>query len=537
MKQAGRLWSGCTVLTLFFLAVVGADAAPAAKGVSPADCFACHEEVKELHQGSKHGKLACETCHSGLAEHLQSEANKPLTNLELSVCGNCHQDQFASFYRVNWDAQARKEKGTPTGRSPFQDKLLAPHGFTKEHNEPRAHAFMVVDQLTVDRFAAGRFQFKDLFGYTRPGKTWDVLVDTEKTFPKDVSAAAGNPVCLQCKTSDLSLKWKYMGDKDTKAKWDRTSDVNALVKDVNNPMGCIMCHDPHAAKLRITRDALIDAVEREGGTRPYDADKGAATVKIQVVSFRDGFRKIGLLDKPNSTLQCGQCHVEYNCNGGFEPESGDKVTMADRRANHFPLKNALDLLAHYDQLKFRDFKHAVTGARLIKLQHPEMETYWGSVHDKAGVTCGDCHMPKEKNKAGKTFTSHQVVRPKDHVKASCVNCHAHKDSSVEEKLYQIQTVQNYTRGRMREAEVAIAKLIDTYAKAKEKGIAEETLAQARKQHEIAHVLWEWWTAENSDGWHNPKLAQDSLFTAIVEANKGSELLLTAMAPPAPAAAK
>jgi len=225
---------------------------------------------------------------------------------------------------------------------------------------------------------------------------------------------------------------------------------------------------------------------------------------------------------------CGQCHVEYNCNGGFEPVSGDKVTMADRRANHFPMKNALDLLAHYDQLKFRDFKHAVTGASLVKLQHPEMETYWGSIHDQNGVTCADCHMPKEKNPAGKAFTSHEVVRPKDHVKASCLGCHP--KSSAEEKLYQIYTVQNYTRGKMREAEVAIVKLIDTYAKAKEKGVAEETLAQARKQHEIAHVLWEWWTAENSDGWHNPKLAQDSLFKAIVEANKGTQVLTAAMTP-------
>jgi len=517
---------------LLGLAMAGMAVAAPAKGVKKEECFACHGEVEQLHQGSKHAKLACEACHAGLAEHLKDDQAKPVTNLELSLCGSCHKDQYESFYRVDWEAQARKEKGVPTGRSPMQDKLIAPHGFTKEHNEPRSHAFMVVDQLAVDRFAAGRYQFKDMFGYTRPGKTWDVLEDTGKTFPKDVAAAAGNPVCLQCKTSDLSLTWKYMGDKDPKAKWDRTSDVNALIRDVNNPVGCIQCHDPHAAKPRITRDALIDGIEREGGARPYDADKGASRVNVKVVSFRDGFRKIGLLDKPNSTLQCGQCHVEYNCNPGFEPESGDKVTMADRRANHFPLKNAKDLLAHYDQLKFRDFRHAVTGARLIKLQHPEMETYWGSVHDRAGVTCGDCHMPKEKNKAGKSFTNHQVVRPKDNVKASCLGCHP--KSSTEEKLYQIQAVQNYTRGKMRKAEAAIGKLIDTYAKAKEKGVAEETLAQARKQHEIAHVLWEWWTAENSDGWHNPKLAQETLFTAIVEANKGTQLLNDAMAPPAPA---
>jgi formate-dependent nitrite reductase cytochrome c552 subunit len=501
-----------------------------AKGVNKNDCFSCHAEVEKLYSGSTHGKLSCETCHSRLADHLKDDAVKPMTSLELSTCGKCHKDQYESFYRVNWDAQARKEKGDPAGRSPMQDKLLAPHGFTKEHNEPRSHAFMVVDQLSVDRFAAGRYQFKDSFGYTRPGRTWDVLVDTGKTYPKEVSAAAGNSVCLQCKTNDLTLTWKHMGDKDPKAKWDRTSDVNELIKDVHNPVGCIGCHDPHAAKPRIVRDALIDGIERDGA-RPYDADKGKGLVEI--ISFRDDFRKIGLVSKKNSNLLCGQCHVEYNCNGGFEPESGDKVTMDDRRANHFPLKNALDLLAHYDKIKFRDFKHAVTGARLVKLQHPEMETYWGSVHDLAGVGCSDCHMPKEKNKAGKTFSSHQVVRPKHHVKESCLGCHP--KSSVEEKLYQIQAVQNYTRGKMREAEAAIGQLIDTYAKAKEKGVKEETLAQARQQHEIAHVLWEWWTAENSDGWHNPKLAQTSLFDAIIAAKKGTDLLTAAMTPPASAA--
>jgi formate-dependent nitrite reductase cytochrome c552 subunit len=516
------------VVALALLALPTGVLAKAAGGVDKKDCFGCHAEVEKLHLGSKHAKLACETCHSGMEAHLKDSATKPVTSLELATCGSCHKDQYDSFYRVNFDAQARKEKGGPTGRSPMQDKLLAPHGFTKEHNEPRSHAFMVVDQFVVDRFASGRYQYKDMWSMSRPGKAWDVLVDTGKTYPKEVSASAGNPVCLQCKTSDLALKWKHMGDKDPKAKWDRTSDVNELIKDVQNPVGCIQCHDPHATRPRITRDALIEAIERDGGARPYDADKGASRVKVEVVSFRDGFRKIGLLDKPNSTLLCGQCHVEYNCNGGFEPESGEKVTMADRRANHFPMKNALDLLAHYDQLKFRDFKHAVTGARLVKLQHPEMETYWGSVHDKAGIQCHECHMPKEKNAKGKAFTSHQVVRPKDHVKQSCMGCHP--DSSPEEKLYQIQGVQNYTRGRMRDAEAAIGQLIDTYAAAKKQGVAEETLAQARQQHEIAHVLWEWWTAENSDGWHNPGLARESLFEAIVAARKGVDILNQAMAP-------
>lgn len=513
-----QLW--CSALVALTLTLAWGSSALAAKAIDEATCFSCHGEVKEMKKGSSHADLSCDTCHSEMDAHLKNPKTKPVTSLELSTCGSCHEDQFQSYYRVNYEAQARKEKGMPTGRSPMQDKLIAPHGFTKEHNEPRSHPFMVVDQLAVDRFAGGRYQFKDMFGVVRPGKTWDVLVDTGKTLPH--TAKAGNPVCLQCKTSDLVLTWKFMGDKDERAKWDRTSDVNELIKDVHNPVGCIQCHDPHGTQPRIIRDALIEGIERDGA-RPYDADKGKD--KVKVVTFRD-FRKIGVLNKMDSNLMCGQCHVEYNCNPGFEPESGEKVTMGDRRANHFPLKNALDLLAHYDKLKFRDFKHAVTGARLIKLQHPEMETYWGSVHDKAGVQCHNCHMPKEKNASGGSFTTHQMVRPKDHVKQACMGCHP--DATVEEKLYQIQAVQNYTKGKMRESEVYLGELIDTFAAAQKAGVAEPVLAEARKQHEIAHVLWEWWTAENSDGWHNPGLAKESLNESITASQKGIALLKEAM---------
>ncbi len=504
-------------LVVLFVAVGGAQqpSAPAEQ-----DCFGCHPEVQSLRQNSPHAQLDCATCHAEMEAHLKDSSRPPVTSLELSTCGECHADQYESFYRVNWDAEARRDKGDPGGRSPLQDRLLAPHGFTVEHNEPRSHPFMVVDMLAIDRFAGGRYQFKDLWGVTRPGRTWDVIVDTGQTLPG--MASAGNAVCLQCKTTDLILSWKHMGDKDPRARFDRTSDVNQVVRAVNNPMGCIHCHDPHATRPRIVRDALIEGIAREGAT-PYREDKGKDA--IEVVSFRD-FRQIGLVKTPRSNLLCGQCHVEYNCNAGTDPKTGDKVTLADRRANHIPMKNALDILEHYNQLGFRDFPHAVTGARLVKLQHPEMETYWGSVHDLAGVTCVDCHMVREKNSAGQEFTSHQMIRPRDHVEQACMRCHP--DSSPEEKHYQIRAVQNYTRGKIRKAEHNLWELIDTYEQARILGVSEEVLAKARRQHEIAHVYWEWWTAENSDGWHNPALARESLSRSQEAARQGTRMLRDAM---------
>ncbi|KAF0219532.1 MAG: formate-dependent nitrite reductase periplasmic cytochrome c552 subunit-like [Geobacteraceae bacterium] len=489
-----------------------------AKGDGRETCYGCHEEVKALKEGSKHAKLACDLCHQKLKEHLGDSDVKPVTLIEQSLCGKCHKDVYESFYKVNYESQARKEKGVPTGRSPMMDKLLAPYGFTFEHNEPRGHAFMVIDQFAVDRFAGGRFQFKKRWsGVDSTGKVWDVLEDTGKTLPE--TAKAGNPTCIQCKSSDHILKWKYMGETDPKAKWDRTSDPIAVARDTQNAVGCIHCHDPHGAQPRIVRDALIKAIDTDGA-KMFAGNNGKTDLKV--MDFR-GFRKIGVMQKSDSRMMCAQCHVEYACGAGSQFDDGKKVGYDDRRTNHFPLTGPKDILEHYKKSQnFFDFRHAVTGARLVKLQHPENETYFGSVHDKAGVKCNDCHMPVMKNRQGKTFTSHMVIKPKDHVKEACLRCHS--KYTVEKLSYQLQAIQNYTKGKMRKAEYWLGELIDTYAEAKRFGVDETILVKAREKHEEAHVLWEWWTAENSDGFHNPDLARDTL-TASISASKEAVALL------------
>lgn len=489
-----------------------------------AKCYECHDEVKALKEGSKHAKLPCETCHDNLKGHLADYETKPTTIIDQALCGTCHKDQFESFYKVSYESQARKEKGVPTGRSPMMDKLLAPYGFTIEHNEPRGHAFMVTDQFVVDRFAGGRFQYKNGWeGVDSVGKTWDILVDKGPDFKMAESAKAGNPTCIQCKTSDHILKWKFMGDKDPKAKWDRTSDVIAVAKDTTNVMGCIHCHDPHGTQSRVVRDGLIQAIEKGS---PLFAGKDGKT-DLQIISFRDGFRKIGIMKKADSRLMCAQCHVEYACGKGSDFDSSKAVGYDDQRTNHFPLTGPKDILAHYKkQQNFYDFKHAVTGARLVKLQHPEAETFAGSVHDRAGITCADCHMPKMKNKQGKSYSSHMVIKPKDHVKESCLRCHP--KSTEQQKLSQIQAIQNYSRGKMRKAEYWLGQLIDTYAIAKRAGVDEATLTRAREKHEEAGVLWEWWTAENSDGFHNPELARETLTASISISKEGVALLNKAL---------
>ncbi|MBI4912442.1 MAG: ammonia-forming cytochrome c nitrite reductase subunit c552 [Acidobacteria bacterium] len=518
-------WSFAGVLTLpLFLGALAGKPAASLAAPGKDTCYQCHDEIKGMKEGSKHAKLACTTCHDDLAKHVKSEGSeKPVTKIDGALCGSCHKSQWESFNHVPQEGGARKEKGIPTGRSPMQDKLLAGHGFTFEHNEPRAHAFMVIDQFVVDRFQGGRFQHKNGWkDVNKPGKTWDLLVDKGEKTRLTETAMAGNPTCIQCKTSDHILRWKYMGDKGGGAIFDRTSSIVDVAKATNNPVGCIHCHDPHGTKPRVVRDALIDAIEREGSKNIFAKD---GKTDLKVMDFR-GFRRIGVMSKTDSRMMCAQCHVEYNCNTGYQWSDDKPVTYADRRTNHFPLKNAKELLAHYKKLDFYDFKHAITGARLIKMQHPEAETYAGSVHDKAGVQCHQCHMPKAKGKDGKVFSAHNVARPLLTVKESCMGCHP-KDS-VEAKKYEIESIRNFVKGKMRKAEYWIGRLIDTYPAAKRMGVGEDVLAKAREKHEEAHVLWEFWTAENSDGFHNPELARDSLTLSIKAAKDGVDLLNKAM---------
>lgn len=505
------------------------------KSVKPEQCYGCHDQIKEFHTKGKHSKVSCSNCHKELDTHLKDPSSMPGTAVEHAVCGKCHKEQYESFVSNNLASKAKVEKATFKSRSPLFDALMMPHGFTKEHAEPRSHVFMLVDHFVVDRAYGGRFQFKDWTKISdakgAEKSAWLLLTDKEpntsdqKAFIPQTATAA-NPVCLQCKTQDHILKWAYMGDKNPKAKWDRTSKVVDVARDLHHPVNCFACHDPHSTQPRVVRDALIEAVvDRKEGTYPYDKEKSKKTT-ISKVMFRD-FRAIGLLNRPDSNLLCAQCHVEYNCNPGHNPETGETVGMGDRRTNLFQWVNVFDYNAKMAEFKFKDFKHAITGASLSKLQHPEVETFWGSKHERAGVECKDCHMPKVK-KGTKTYTWHGQRSSRYMKKDTCVKCH--KYWTEEEAEYQIDAIQNYIRGKLTKAEFWLGQFIDKFAKAKAAGVAEETLKEARMLHDTAQTYWEWWTAENSDGFHNPDAARESLTRSIDASQKGIKLLTEAMAP-------
>ena len=534
MNMLTKLMYGAVLLIVGFALSAGASAQQkgAIRAIEPSACYQCHAPIKELHAAGKHKAVACANCHDGLDKHLGDASQRPATHTEPAKCGSCHKLQYQSFATMNWGKPARFEKSLMAGPSPDPawDKLMQPHGFTKEHNLPRSHSFALLDHFTVDRAYGGRFEPKNGWQYlTLSGdlKPWDLLEDKfpgqdHKAF-KPGTAAAANPVCLSCKTQDHILDWAYMGDPVPGAKWSRTSKVNEMAKDLQHSLNCFYCHDPHGAKPRIVRDGLIQALTRPEKDTLWHKDPRATKIDVREMGVRGFTRKIALLEKYDSKLQCAQCHVEYNCNPGTDPTTGQPICMPDQRTNHFPLKDVFGIAQHYTDLKFRDFRHATTGALLWKAQHPEAETFWNSKHDKAGVGCSNCHMPKMKDpKTGKSYTSHWQTNPRNYIKETCLSCHS--NWSVTQVRYVLDSLQAHIQGKMRKAEFWLTGLVDKFQEANAVGIEEAALKAARDKHYEAHVYWEWWTATNGGAFHNPDAAKESLNRSMTVSQEGIKIL-------------
>jgi nitrite reductase (cytochrome c-552) len=529
----------------------GVQAAVQSGPLKPVDsqaCYGCHTAIEDFHTKGKHATVNCVHCHSNTDEHMKtakakSMGTRPVTVVDHRACATCHADQYNSFVQTNLESKARHEKATFRGVSPLFDKLMEGYGFTKEHAEPRSHAFMLVDQWAVDRAFGGRMQFKNWTFINKAemaaNDAWNVMYDKEpstsdqKKFMRQTVTAV-NPVCMNCKTQDHILDWSFLGEKHPAAKWDRTSKPVEFARAMKHPLNCFMCHDPHSAGPRVVRDALISAVvDRKLGTYPMDAEKSKLTTMTKVTFKRGGkdFRAIGVLNKADSNLMCAQCHVEYNCGPGFDcsdPEDHKPVGMADPRTNIFPWTNVFGYKkVMTEEFKFKDFKHAGTGVYLPKIQHPEFETFWGSKHERAGVECKDCHMPKKVLANGKTLTSHQQQSPRYQVKDTCLTCH--QDWTEKDALYHMDSIQNYTRGKLAKAEYWLASLIDWIGKAQRAGTVDKaTMDKVYDLQYDATLYWEWWTAENSAGFHNPDNARESATRSVDASQEGIGLLKAAL---------
>ncbi len=195
-------------------------------------------------------------------------------------------------------------------------------------------------------------------------------------------------------------------------------------------------------------------------------------------------RKIGMLERYDGKLQCGQCHVEYNCNPGFNPNTGEAIPMSDRRTNYFPFVDVNNILKAYDGIQFRDFRNQFTGAALWKAQHPDVETYYNSKHEKAGVDCASCHMPKVKDAEDRQVLHVALADQPEALPQGDLPAVPHQWNETQAR-YVIESMAAHYQGKVRNAEFWLAQLIGKFqpgaARRRPRGRAQGGARQARRR--------------------------------------------------------
>jgi nitrite reductase (cytochrome c-552) len=404
--------------------------------------------------------------------------------------GDIDPANWGKAYPIHYDLWKKTEEPTEVGKSkykrgfdadkiiydklsefPFLALLFNGWGFGIEYNEPRGHAYMVIDQIDID---AGRVK-------------------------------AGG-VCLTCKSPYATKLEKEMGPDYYKLPF---KEVLAKIPEQNRNLGvaCIDCHNNRDMSLNISRGFTLNAALKDMGVDP-----GKLT--------RQEMRSI----------VCAQCHVTYNIPKDQDMKSvGIYFPWQGSTMGNISIENIIKKLRS-DQTVL-EWKQNVTGYKMPFIRHPEYELFsYNSVHWKAGAACADCHMPYTKVGAYKV-SNHRVASPLKTNLRACVQCHS---ESAEWLRAQVESIQDRTVSLMIRsgyATATVAKLIEQVHAAQTAGKSIDTALydKAKDYYMEAFLRLNFIGAENSVGFHNPAESLRVLGDAISFAGKSEALLRQALA--------
>jgi len=344
---------------------------------------------------------------------------------------------------------------------PYLKNLWLGYPFSYEYRAARGHTYALKDILHIDRL--NRYDEK-----------------------------AGLPAtCMNCKTARMNVFLKNDGDNF----WAK--DFNLFREKVDldeDTIGCANCHDPRNMELRLYSAPLKD----------YLAGQGKEFKNMQRNEQR--------------ALVCGQCHVEYY----FQDKS-----FGPAKKPVFPWAKGLDPEEIYTYYKthgdsttkgfegnFVDWTHPVSKTPMLKAQHPEYEMWSNGIHGAAGVACADCHMSYIRLDGKKKISTHHWTSPlKDPDLKACRQCHTDKtpDFLRERVLFtqhkvweQLLTAQEISV-RAHEA----IRLASEYQGEKPADY-EDMMIEAREWCRKGQFFWDYVSAENSVGFHNPTKALHTL---------------------------
>ena len=353
-------------------------------------------------------------------------------------------------------AQSRLEE------DPRLREFWSGYAFAEDFREERGHAYVLEDQLFTKR--------------------------------QQVTQQPGT--CLHCHAS-MYVAYKRAGNGDLMKGFEALNPLpyqEALKRSgANHPVSCIDCHDPQTMALRITRPGFIE------GIRALRASEGVADFDVNESATRQQMR----------TFVCAQCHVEYYFKG------------KEKRLTYPWAKGitADSMLAYYEENGHKDFTHAVSGAPVLKAQHPEFELYSQGVHARSGVSCSDCHMPYKRAGAMK-ISDHHVRSPLLNIDKACQTCH---HSSQEELRDKVHTIQDRTYEMRNIAIEAVLQLTRAIGPQKADS-TNPNVRSAQSYQRKAQFLTDFIEAENSMGFHADQEAARILANAINYARLGQAAL-------------
>lgn len=339
--------------------------------------------------------------------------------------------------------------------------MWAGYAFSKDFREERGHAYMLVDQIFTERQNVVK----------QPG------------------------TCLNCHASTYLL-YKKLGDGDITKGFEEMGKIpyKDIVHAVQHPVSCIDCHDPSTMSLRITRPAFMEGiklVKAQQGIKEYDVNKMASRQEMR-------------------SFVCGQCHVEYFFKG-------------EEKRLTYPWGKGLkadQIMEYYKENGFKDWVHALTGAEVLKAQHPEFEMFNQGTHARAGVACVDCHMPYQRVGAMKV-TDHQVRSPLLNINKACQTCHNVPEAELKAR---VETIQDRHISLRDVAFDALVDYINDLKEFKDEKNPSENLLKARALQKEAQFLFDFVEAENSSGFHAPQEAARILGLSIEKVREGQKLV-------------
>ena len=339
--------------------------------------------------------------------------------------------------------------------------MWAGYAFSKDFREERGHAFMLEDQTFTERQRVVQ----------QPG------------------------TCMHCHAS-IVIPYKKLGDGDLMKGFEKINQMTyqEARKLVEHPVACIDCHDPKTMELRVTRPGFLEGIKNlkaSEGIKDYDPNKTAARQEMR-------------------SFVCGQCHVEYYFKG-------------KEKRLVYPWHNGLkveNILAYYEKEGYKDWTHKISGAPVLKAQHPEFELWSQGIHARSGVACADCHMPYTRVGAQK-ISDHHVRSPMLNINRACQTCHHMPEAELKAR---VENIQDRTFKMRNSAMDAVVDLIADIAAAQKAGKPEALLNRARAYQRTAQFKLDFIEAENSTGFHAPQEAARILAESVGEARLGQVVL-------------